>query len=62
MATSAHGIVTRRELLRAGVTGAEIKWRLRIARGDEFRRYTFGDVEDSRLMLAELRDLLQRPA
>ena len=29
------------------------------ARGDEFRRYTYGDVyEDSRLMLAELRDLI----
>ena len=29
------------------------------ARGDEFRRYTFGDVfEDSRLMLSELRGLL----
>jgi hypothetical protein len=29
------------------------------ARGDEFRRYTYGDVfEDSRLMLAELRQLL----
>ena len=31
------------------------------ARGDEFRRYTYGDVfEDSHLMLAELRDLLPR--
>ena len=29
------------------------------ARGDEFRRYTYGDVfEDPRLMLAELRALL----
>ena len=29
------------------------------ARGDEFRRYTYGDVfEDSGLMLAELRDLI----
>ncbi len=29
------------------------------ARGDEFRRYTHGDVmEDPRLMLAELRELL----
>ena len=29
------------------------------ARGDEFRRYTYGDVyEDSRLMLVELRDLI----
>jgi hypothetical protein len=29
------------------------------ARGEEFRRYTYGDVyEDSRLMLAELRDLI----
>ncbi len=29
------------------------------ARGDEVRRYTYGDVyEDSRLMLAELRDLI----
>ena len=29
------------------------------ARGDEFRRYTYGDVyEDSRLMLEELRDLI----
>lgn len=29
------------------------------ARGDEFRRYTYGDVfEDSLLMLAELRDLI----
>jgi very-short-patch-repair endonuclease len=29
------------------------------ARGDEFRRYTYGDVmEDRRLMLAELRPLL----
>ena len=29
------------------------------ARGDEFRRYTYGDVvEDARFMLAELRDLL----
>jgi len=35
------------------------------ARGDEFRRYTYGDVfEEPRLMLAELRALLieQRPA
>jgi hypothetical protein len=32
------------------------------ARGDEFRRYTFDDVERPRLMLADLRDLLQRPA
>ena len=34
------------------------------ARGDEFRRYTYGDVfEDPRLMLAELRALLaSRPA
>jgi Transcriptional regulator, AbiEi antitoxin len=35
------------------------------ARGDEFRRYTYGDVlEDPRLMVAELRDLLlaKRPA
>jgi hypothetical protein len=31
------------------------------ARGDAFRRYTFGDVEAPRLMLAELTDLLQRP-
>ena len=31
------------------------------ARGDEFRRYTYGDVfEDPRLMLAELRALLPR--
>jgi very-short-patch-repair endonuclease len=31
------------------------------ARGDEFRRYTYGDVvEDPRLMLAELRPLLRR--
>jgi hypothetical protein len=31
------------------------------ARGDEFRRYTYGDVyEDQRLMLAELRPLLGR--
>jgi very-short-patch-repair endonuclease len=31
------------------------------ARGDEFRRYTYGDVfEDPRLMLAELRTLLPR--
>lgn len=31
------------------------------ARGDEFRRYTYGDVlEDPRLMLAELRRLLPR--
>ena len=31
------------------------------ARGDEFRRYTYGDVnEDRRLMLAELRQLLAR--
>ena len=33
------------------------------ARGDDFRRYTYGDVcEDRRFMLVELRDLLQRPA
>jgi hypothetical protein len=33
------------------------------ARGDEFRRYTYGDVyEDRRLMLAELRILLRCPA
>ena len=35
------------------------------ARGDEFRRYTYGDVlEDPRLMLAELRAVLdaRRPA
>lgn len=33
------------------------------ARGDEFRRYTYGDVlEDPRLMLAELRKLLPRIA
>jgi hypothetical protein len=32
------------------------------ARGDEFRRYTYGDVlEDPRCMLAELRDLLDHP-
>jgi hypothetical protein len=32
------------------------------ARGDEFRRYTYGDVlEDPRYMLAELRNLLHRP-
>ena len=32
------------------------------ARGDDFRRYTYGDVfEDQRLMLAELRLLLKRP-
>jgi very-short-patch-repair endonuclease len=32
------------------------------ARGDEFRRYTYGDVvEDPRQMLAELRALLARP-
>jgi hypothetical protein len=32
------------------------------ARGDEFRRYTYGDVlEDPRYMLNELRVLLQRP-
>jgi very-short-patch-repair endonuclease len=31
------------------------------ARGDEFRRYTYGDVTDEpRLMLAELRSLLRR--
>jgi very-short-patch-repair endonuclease len=30
MAARAHGVVTRQELLRAGVTVAEIKWRLRI--------------------------------
>lgn len=30
------------------------------ARGDEFRRYTYGDVfEDTRFMLAELRELLR---
>jgi hypothetical protein len=33
------------------------------ARGDEFRRYTWGDVfEDQRFMRAELRELLSRPA
>jgi hypothetical protein len=33
------------------------------ARGDDFRRYTYGDVfEDQRLMLTELRSLLDRPA
>jgi hypothetical protein len=33
------------------------------ARGDEFRRYTFGDVfEQPRLMLLELQKLLERPA
>ena len=33
------------------------------ARGDEFRRYTYGDVlEDPRFMLPELRNLLHRPA
>lgn len=33
------------------------------ARGDEFRRYTYGDVlEDPRLMLAEIRELLPRAA
>jgi hypothetical protein len=33
------------------------------ARGDEFRRYTYGDVvEDRTLMLAELRALLRCPA
>jgi hypothetical protein len=34
------------------------------ARGDEFRRYTYGDVAQPRLMLAELRPLLRpkRPA
>jgi very-short-patch-repair endonuclease len=32
------------------------------ARGDEFRRYTYGDVfEDPRYMLRELRELLSRP-
>jgi very-short-patch-repair endonuclease len=32
------------------------------ARGDEFRRYTYGDVfEEPRLMLAELQTLLRRP-
>ena len=32
------------------------------ARGDEFRRYTYGDVfENSRFMRAELRILLKRP-
>jgi Transcriptional regulator, AbiEi antitoxin len=32
-------------------------------RGDEFRRYTWGDVfEDPRFLLAELRALLQRPS
>jgi hypothetical protein len=32
------------------------------ARGDDFRRYTYGDVcEEPRLMLAELRNLLQHP-
>ena len=31
------------------------------ARGDEFRRYTYGDVfDDPRLMLAELKDLLPK--
>jgi hypothetical protein len=32
------------------------------ARGEEFRRYTWEDVERPELMLAELRNLLQRPA
>ena len=34
------------------------------ARGDEFRRYTYGDVEDPPLILSELRALLpvERPA
>jgi hypothetical protein len=33
------------------------------SRGDEFRRYTYGDVlEDTRYMLPELRNLLQLPA
>ena len=33
------------------------------ARGDDFRRYTYGDVyEDPRLMLAELGGLLSRPS
>jgi hypothetical protein len=31
-------------------------------RGDEFRRYTWTDVEEPRFMLAELRKILQRPA
>jgi len=32
------------------------------ARGDGFRRYTYGDVcEEPRLMLAELRNLLHDP-
>ncbi len=32
------------------------------ARGDEFRRYTYGDVSsDRRLVLAELRKLLSQP-
>jgi hypothetical protein len=33
------------------------------ARGDEFRRYTYGDVyEEPQFMLSELRNLLDRPA
>ena len=30
LATAAHGVVTRSQLLAAGVTPAEIEWRLRI--------------------------------
>jgi hypothetical protein len=90
IATSAHGNLTRAELLAAGMTPAEIRSRLHSgaltieydgvyhhgsrhaweqdrerearARGDEFRRYTFEDVERPGLMLARLRRLLQRPA
>jgi hypothetical protein len=118
IASAAHGVVTRRQLLRAGLTVAEIRHRVRTgallgeypgvyrvghraaslearylaavlacgngallsgraaayllgllrgpapspevsARGDDFRRYTYGDVfESPRLMLAELRSVL----
>jgi hypothetical protein len=88
LASRAHGVVTRAQLLDAGVTGKQIEKRLEAgslleldsyryhrsrhaweqdrrrereahARGDEFRRYTYGDVvEHPAAMLSELRALL----
>jgi hypothetical protein len=77
LASEAHGVVTRSELLNArthaGVVGVVVpiavqrdKDRLRERearmRGDEFRRYTAKDVfEDSAFMLAVLSGLLDCP-
>ena len=75
LASAAHGVVTRAQLLAARLTPEEIRQRLEkgsllreldrrrereaYARGDDFRRYTYGDVyEQPRPLLAELRKSL----